>query len=239
MRPLLIPVAIATMFIPGAANAQQKPPPPRKSDHPVNVSILQTPGATKIFGEVWVDNWFILHVNGKKLLQDGVSITTERSFNAEQFSFNTDRPFTFAFEFRDFVENATGLEYIGSRNQQMGDGGAIAQFHDDSSGELIAVTDNSWRCMVVQHAPVKTSCARENSPAIGSGACAQKVSDYPLGWTEPGFNDSGWSMASEHSTGSVKPKDGYNRIKWSGKSKLIRGKDLERDNIILCRFTAQ
>ena len=99
------------------------------------------------------------------------------------------------------MENATRLEYIGSRKQQMGDGGAIGQFRDYSSGELIAVTDNSWRCLVVQHALVQTSCARENSPAIGSGACAQKVSDYPLGWTEPGFDGSGWSLASEHSTG--------------------------------------
>ena len=77
---------------------------------------------------MWVDNWFRLFANGAPLLEDSVAYRTERSFNAERFTFNADLPLTLAFEFRDFMQNETGLEYIGTRRQQLGDGGAIAQF---------------------------------------------------------------------------------------------------------------
>jgi len=33
--------------------------------------------------EIWVDNWFALYINGKKVGEDSVPITTERSFNSE------------------------------------------------------------------------------------------------------------------------------------------------------------
>ena len=89
---------------------------------------------------MWVDNWFKLYVNGALLIEDSVSIETERSFNAERFEFDSDLPMTLAFEFRDFMENDTGLEYIGTRRQQMGDGGAIAQFHERDSGKLLAAS---------------------------------------------------------------------------------------------------
>jgi hypothetical protein len=32
--------------------------------------------------EVWADNWFALYVNGKKVGEDSVPITTEKSFNS-------------------------------------------------------------------------------------------------------------------------------------------------------------
>ena len=37
--------------------------------------------------EVWVDNWFALYINGKKVGEDSVPITTERSFNSEKIKF--------------------------------------------------------------------------------------------------------------------------------------------------------
>tara|TARA_R110002073_G_scaffold336577_1_gene536010 strand:+ start:99648 stop:99929 length:282 start_codon:yes stop_codon:yes gene_type:complete len=39
-----------------------------------------------VTAEIWVDNWFALYVNGEKVLEDSVAITTERSFNAETFT---------------------------------------------------------------------------------------------------------------------------------------------------------
>ena len=48
-------------------------------------------------------------------------ITTERSFNAETFVFNADYPLQLNFVAKDFKQDDTGLEYIGRRNQQMGD----------------------------------------------------------------------------------------------------------------------
>lgn len=60
------------------------------------------------------------------------------------------------FIIKDFKENDTGLEYIGSSRQQMGDGGFIAQFTDTKTGEIIAVTDADWKCKVIHEAPLDT-----------------------------------------------------------------------------------
>jgi hypothetical protein len=203
------------------------------------VVAANTAGSKKISGEIWVDNWFALYVNGSKLIEDSVPITTERSFNAERVSFSADLPMTLAFEFRDFMENATGLEYIGTGRQQMGDGGAIAQFRDATSGKTVAVTNADWRCLVVQHAPASGACARERDPQIDRGACARKVTPVPDGWASPGFDDSGWTRASIHSASSVRPKGGYDGISWNRAAKIIWGPDLERDNIVLCRVTVR
>ncbi|MEP3276251.1 MAG: PEBP family protein [Stappiaceae bacterium] len=205
----------------------------------LNETNLDTKGSQTLVGEVWADNWFQLSVNGKKLITDSVPITTERSFNAERFTFKADPPFTFAFEFRDFMENPTGLEYIGSRRQQMGDGGAIAQFKDAQSGKTIAVTDENWRCMVKQHAPVNKSCARERNPTAGSGACAEQKTAVSKSWTSPAFDDSSWPKATSHSAQAVRPKDGYDAIQWDRSAKIIWGPDLEQDNIVLCRITVR
>lgn len=231
--------AAALLLVSTAASISQSrpPPPPGGGGRDINETTLNTSGSNALTGEVWVDNWFALWVNGNKLIEDSVPITTERSFNAERFTFKADAPYTFAFQFRDFMENETGLEYIGSGRQQMGDGGAIAQF-TDASGRLVAATNGNWRCLVVQHAPVGgTSCERSRNPQVGQGDCAAKETAVPDGWTEPGFNDSGWSAASTHSAGAVGPKDGYDRIDWNRSAKLIWGSDLERDNVILCRVT--
>ncbi|WP_205470544.1 hypothetical protein [Breoghania sp. L-A4] len=216
-RAVLFVAYLFAAFAPPAAHAQ-------------NASVT-------LSGEVWVDNWFQFYANGKKVAQDSVSIRTERSFNAERFTFKTKLPVTLAFEFRDFMQNETGLEYIGTRRQQMGDGGAIAQFTDTKTGKVMAVTNSSWRCLTVQHAPVDKSCARERNPTVNKGACKQKVVSRPSNWTAPGFDDSRWRKASTHSKSSVSPKDGYNRIRWSRSAKFIWGPDLERDNIVLCRLT--
>lgn len=76
---------------------------------------------------MWADNWFQFNVNGVLVAEDSVSITTERSFNAEHFSFDSESPFTIGLIAKDFKENDAGREYIGTRRQQMGDGGAIVQ----------------------------------------------------------------------------------------------------------------
>lgn len=235
----LICTALCLSFAAAATNAQQQPPPPKPGGNnnvTINETVVVSDGNETIQGEVWIDNWFSLRVNGVKIIEDSVAYKTERSFNAERFTFQADLPMTLAFELRDFMENTTGLEYIGARKQQMGDGGAIAQF-TDANGSLLAVTDSNWRCLVTQHAPVQTSCARESNPTEGQGACASIDVAIPEGWAEPTFDDSQWSQAVEHSAASVRPKDGYDQISWDSNAKLIWGDDLERDNILLCRLT--
>ncbi|MEP3048550.1 MAG: PEBP family protein [Roseibium sp.] len=234
---ILISFGIGLTALSSVALAQKKPPPPKGGKGPaVHESSIDSSGAQSVVGEVWVDNWFKLYVNGEPLLEDSVSLKTERSFNAERFEFNADFPMTLAFEFRDFMENETGLEYIGSRKQQMGDGGAIAQFRDKATGKLLATTGSDWRCLVQQVAPIDKSCEGERNPTVNKGACAQQQIPVPGNWTAPGFDDSSWPKASVHSARDVRPKDGYDQIDWDRSAKLIWGADLERDNVILCRF---
>lgn len=248
-RALTICLVLTFGFVagPAASFAQKPPPPPRSgnvkppprpgSGRDVNESTPASSGARAIIGEVWVDNWFKLYVNGRPLLEDSVPYRTERSFNAERFRFKADLPMTLAFEFRDFMENETGLEYIGTRRQQMGDGGAIAQFRDAESGRMLATTGNDWRCLTVQAAPAEASCARERNPDTSKAACAETRVSVPDTWIAPGFDDSTWPRASVHSARAVGPKDGYDHIDWDRSAELIWGPDLKKDNILYCRFT--
>jgi hypothetical protein len=191
---------------------------------------------TSVTADIWVDNWFEIYVNGEKVLEDSVPITTERSFNAETVKFSAELPMTIAIMAKDFKENDSGLEYIGTNRQQMGDGGMIAQFHDAATGALIAATDSTMRCLVVQHAPIDRACAKESDPVAGQGACGYVETPIPADWTAPDFDDSAWPAAVEHTTQDVSPKGGYDEIKWDPTAKLSWSDDLVLDNTLLCRL---
>jgi len=200
--------------------------------------LNQSVSAETFTADVWADNWFSLGVNGEQVAQDSVSITTERSFNAESFTFAAERPFVLGLIAKDFKENDTGLEYIGTRKQQMGDGGVILQIKD-ASGNTVVVTDESWKCMVAHRAPMDKSCAKESNPVAGEGACDFEVTEEPADWSTASFDASDWSAATEHSESSVRPKDGYDRISWDSDAALIWGADLETDNTMLCRLVVE
>jgi len=180
-----------------------------------------------------------MYVNGEKVIEDSVPITTERSFNAETTTFASDLPMTIAIMAKDFKENDSGLEYIGTNRQQMGDGGMIAQFHDASTGALVAATDSTTRCLVVQHAPVDRACANERDPVAGQGACSFVETPIPANWTAPDFDDSTWLAAVEHTAREVGPKDGYDEVSWDKAAKLIWSDDLVLDNTLLCRLVVK
>ena len=169
---------------------------------------VQTASAETYTADVWADNWFSLSVNGTQVAEDRVSITTERSFNAESFSFTAEPPFVLGLVAKDFKENDTGLEYIGSRRQQMGDGGVILQIKD-SSGDTVAVTNEKWTCMVTHKAPVNKSCENEDKPVA---ACGFEVTEEPADWDAADFDASSWPSATQHSESAVSPKHGYDRI---------------------------
>ena len=188
--------------------------------------------------EVWADNWFQLNVNGVKVAEDSVPITTEKSFNAERFSFEAEAPFSIGLIAKDFKENDSGLEYIGTRKQQMGDGGVILQIKD-ADGKTVAVTDEGWKCLVTHRAPVNKSCAEESNPVAGQGACGFEVTEAPEDWDAIGFDAADWEAAIEYSERSVRPKHGYGRIDWDSNAQLIWGPDLETDNTLLCRLVVE
>lgn len=191
-------------------------------------------GGTETFTiEVWADNWMAVYVDGVLVGEDSVSITTERSFNAETFSFDAAYPFTLAIEAKDFKETDSGLEYIGESNQQMGDGGIIAQVKD-SSGSVVAVTTGDWKALVVHQAPLNKDCESSDDP---DADCEFLISETPADWTSTDFDDSAWAAASVWDAAAVDPKIGYDEISWDGTAEFVWGTDLETDNTVLLRTT--
>lgn len=188
--------------------------------------------------DVWADNWFEMRINGVQVAEDSVPITTERSFNAESFVFQADRPFVIGLVAKDFKENDTGLEYIGSRRQQMGDGGVILQVKD-ASGDIVAVSNADWKCLVIHTAPLDKSCEGLRNPVAGTGACGFAAEDAPDGWDLAGFDASEWPHADVFTAREVSPKGGYDGIDWSGAAQLIWGPDLEQSNTVLCRLRVE
>lgn len=196
--------------------------------------LSEAAGSTSTFtAEVWADNWFALYVNGELVGEDSVSITTERSFNAETFTFEASYPLTIAIEAKDFKETDSGIEYIGESKQQMGDGGLIAQITDDVSGAAV-FSDANWSSLVIHRAPLNTECESSADPDT---SCQFEAIDAPEGWTEANFDESGWTPATIWSEGDVSPKDGYEEISWYESASLIWGTDLEVDNTVLFRAT--
>ena len=181
--------------------------------------------------EIWVDNWMAVYVNGELIGEDSVSITTERSFNKEIFAFDAELPFTLAVEAKDFKETDSGLEYIGENNQQMGDGGLIAQVKD-STGTVIAVSSADWNSLVVHQAPLNIDCERDDDP---NTTCEFLITETPVDWAAVDFDDSAWTAATEWSSDAVGPKDGYDEIDWDDSAELIWGSDLQVDNTVLLR----
>ena len=180
--------------------------------------------------QLWADNWFEFYVDGQVVMTDPVPITTERSFNTEVFDFQAEFPTQIAVHIMDYKEDDSGFEYIGSRRQQMGDGGFLAEFRN-SAGNLIATTSDEWVCQVIHQAPLNPSCASDIS------SCQANILPEPVGWSEPGFDDSNWPNAVVHSAQVVRPHGGYSDYSWQSTSDIIWGDDLEIDNTLLCRFT--
>jgi hypothetical protein len=191
-------------------------------------------GESTFVAEVWADNWFSLYVNGKLVGQDSVPITTERSFNSERITFTATYPLTIAMVTKDFKQDDSGLEYIGTDRQQMGDGGFIAQITDTASGRIVASTGRTWKGLVLHRAPLDESCEKSASPATD---CASKIVAEPSGWTSAGFDDATWPPATTYSEEEVGVKEGYNDISWDPSAALIWTASLKLDNTILWRHT--
>ena len=187
-----------------------------------------------IRADVWGDNWFAVYVGDKLIKEDSTPYNTERSFNSESFTFQTELPAHLNVVMKDFKENDTGLEYIGTSGQQMGDGGFAAQFFDAETDELLAVSNSAWRCLTIHRAPLNKSCVSSSDPAAD---CEFETIEAPEGWMNAAFDDSEWPNAVEHSARAVRPLRGYHDVEWHPDMRLIWGADLEMDNTILCRTT--
>jgi hypothetical protein len=182
--------------------------------------------------EVWSDNWFSFHLGETAIAEDSVPITTQRSFNKEVFGFDGTYPLVLNFVVKDYKQDDTGLEYIGTPQQQMGDGGFIAQIQDTTTGRVIAVTNAAWRCLVVHRAPTNVACEKDANPET---TCLAEITAEPTGWMTAGFDDSAWPSAVEYTAAQVSPRDGYTEVAWDASAKLIWSASLKQDNTLLCR----
>lgn len=200
--------------------------------NPIPSAIGTTSKTTSFQAEVWADNWFALYVNGKKVGEDSVPITTERSFNSEKIKFSATYPFSIGVLARDFTENASGLEYIGKPNQQIGDAGIIFQIRDLSSNKIVAVSNQNWKVLVLNKAPLNVECVKSTNPLLD---CKSQVVATPKLWSTATFKDSKWAQATPFSKEEVGVKDGYFDIKWDVSASLIWSSDLKLDNAILLR----
>lgn len=223
-------------LVAGCSNARCASSPSRGDHGPAPESRKALGVSGDFAAQVWADNWFAMYLDDALVAEDSVAITTERSFNSETFGFEGSYPLNLNFVIKDFKQNDTGLEYIGRRNQQMGDGGFIAQIFDNKTGAVVAVTNSSWRCLVIHEAPLDKSCEKAADPA---SACKFSKRQEPEGWKSPNFDTSGWSQATEYSEDAVRPKHGYNQIDWSANAKLIWTSDLETHNTLLCKLTVE
>jgi phosphatidylethanolamine-binding protein (PEBP) family uncharacterized protein len=184
--------------------------------------------------EIWADNWFALYVNGKKVGEDSVPITTEKSFNSEKIKFTATYPLTIGVIAKDFTENASGLEYIGKSNQQIGDGGIILQIREVSSGKIVAQTGRDWKVLTINKAPINPECVDSSNPTKD---CKYSNTKIPNSWASSTYKDSLWSFATEFSKEAVGVKDGFYDISWNPSAALIWSSDLKLDNVILLRKT--
>lgn len=182
--------------------------------------------------EIWADNWFELYANGKLVGQDSVPITTERSFNAETIKFTATYPLTIGIVAKDFTQDASGLEYIGTSRQQIGDGGIIAQFKEVKSGKFVAVTSSKWKSMATNTAPLNPSCVSSTKPSID---CQSSNLAVAANWNLSTFNDMHWVNATHYSPEEVGVKEGYMDIEWNPAAKLVWSSDLKLDNTVLLR----
>jgi hypothetical protein len=189
-----------------------------------------------IKAEVWADNWFALYNNDALIKEDSVPITTERSFNAESFTFKASYPLHLNFVAKDYKANDTGLEYIGAPQQQRGDGGFVAQFTNVATGKVIAVTNQNAKVLVIHKAPLNPACAKEAKPIAGQGTCKFTSTLEPSNWKKSDFNDSAWKNASVFTAAEVSPKFGYLDITWNSNAQFIWSSDLLADNTVLVRM---
>jgi hypothetical protein len=225
--PILLSVSCGGSAETGAASAA--------STVPGSVDITSGAILKNFKAQMWADNWFSLYVNETYIGEDSTPVTTERSFNADTLSFKASYPFELNFIIKDYKQNDTGLEYIGLPNQQMGDGGFIAQITDTSTGKIVAVTSTAFKCKVIHKAPLNTACEKTANPTVAS--CGATLLAEPSGWKRSGFDTVGWESATAYTAAQIGVKDGYNQVAWDATTKLIWTSDLYADNTLLCKTT--
>ena len=84
MRKALLFIVIIVLAA-GCAGSNEAAPRNTTAVSPQQNADLS--GAVTFRMEAWADNWFAAYLGDRRIVEDSVSITTERSFNAETVEF--------------------------------------------------------------------------------------------------------------------------------------------------------
>ncbi|MEO1657010.1 MAG: PEBP family protein [Pseudomonadota bacterium] len=218
-----------------------------QSDEPVTKAEV-VEDELEFTADIWADNWFALYVNGQLVGEDSEPITKMRSFNSDTITFKAAYPLTVAIVTKDFIENDSGLEYIGSLfgllqiadwftlTQQIGDGGFIAQIKETESQSLIAATSDKWRGYSIHKAPLNPECEKSQQPLQD---CEWLILPEPDDWPLADFDDSEWVTATEYTQEQIGARFGYHNVEWDARAKLIWTDDIDADNTILWRHRVE
>lgn len=193
----------------------------------------------EITGYVFGDNYYELYVNGKIVARDPVGFVP---FNSSVVRFRAKRPVTFAVKLVDWGTHlGVGMEYA---RWNVGDGGFIARFSDGTE------TGASWKCRAfyispledrecVQPGPDSSACP-ERPPCVERDPASCRALHYrvPDGWAAPPFDDTKWPSASTYPASAVTNQRAYrDYAEKFGNAEFIWSRNLDQDNLVLCRVT--
>ncbi len=213
----------------------------------------------KITANIYADNYFEFYVNGNLVKKDPLDFTPH---NAVRFEFDVPKgeKRIYAIKASDYASES-GYEYINTSKPQLGDG-ALRIIMSDGT-----ISTKEWKCYTTNYGPtdesISAGCSSTNLKACSLKITEEPNNWKEMNFDDSKWNnaseftdsEAGWGMTPSYvdgkcgkrtspldrsemnsvSTTSDECLDPY-KISW-GNSKFIWQKNLEKDNIILCRFT--
>ncbi len=216
-----------------------------------SVPVADAGGSEEFVAYIFADNYFELYVNGHLIAVDPVPFT---KFNSNVVRFKADRPVTLAVMAVDWEENlGLGSENNRGKAFHAGDGGFVAQIRD-AKGEVVAVTDESWKAQTFYTAPLHDrACLTIDGATRDSSACSTDGRDsaqglsaahwpLPEGWETAAFDVSEWpdAVTFTNETVGVRNKKAFTNFvdvfdTDGADAEFIWSSNLVLDNLVLMR----
>ena len=168
-----------------------------------------------IKGSVYVDNWFMMYINGKLVAVDPVDFLPH---NQVSIDILPEYPMTIAILAKDNADPKTGLEY----GNHIGDAGMIVKFADGT------VSNAQWKTKVLFTGPLDKDV---RNPHV-------HYEPTPARWYAPDFDDSMWAQATEYASERVRADGNYESKDFTG-ARFIWSRDLDLDNTVLFRYRVE
>lgn len=164
---------------------------------------------------VYVDNWFMLYINGKLVAVDSIDFIPHNVISVDILP---QYPMTIAVMAKDNADPETGLEY----GNQIGDGGFVLKLSDGT------VTSADWKAKCFFTAPLDHD----------TEAPKTRYTQIPENWYAIDFDDSEWQNATEFAESVVGPKAPFYQHDFEG-ARFIWSSDLKLDNTVIFRYRVE